>query len=247
MAASPGECQNPCVLRFRRRHPEEPPSFDYESTIGLLVERGLVETDIRFGSLLADNLAFVRNTIATSFDRRPLIGLHIGNFVGVSLAGFADAVRNVHRDSTTIAIDPNVITAGIDNPQQHVIGILDHYQLLGSVLLLSSYSFERTELSGAPSVDGPLPPSGVNALTQLARLGVRFDVALVDGNHRGSTVSRELEWLRGRLNPGAIVFLDDVTDAWNEIRDVFNQLAADTGSGFVAVGHDGRVGALRVV
>ncbi len=163
-------------MTFGRRRPKGPPSFDYETTIRLLVERGLIEKDVRFGSLLADNLEFIRGTILASFDR-PLVGLHIGNFVGVSLAGFADALRNVHQDSVTIAIDPNVVTAGIDNPQQHVIGILDHYQLLGSALLVSSYSFERTELSGAPLTGGPLAPSGVNALPQLARLDVRFDAS----------------------------------------------------------------------
>lgn len=239
------------MLKFRRRR-QGPPAFDYETTIRLLAERGLNEADVRVNSLVSDNLDFIRNSITDRFDRRPLVGLHIGNFVGVSLAGFADALRNIHQDSTTVAIDPNINVPGFDNPQQHVIGILDHYQLLGSVLLLSSYSFENTDSfentgrSSALPVD-VLPSSGVNALPQLARLGIRFDVALVDGNHTGSTVSREVEWLRGRLNPGAVVFLDDVTDAWQEVQDVFNKISSDTGSGFVAIGHDGRVGALQLV
>ena len=221
------------------------PRFDYETTIQLLVARGLVETDIRFGSLLADNLEFVRATIAETFSGRRLAGLHIGNFVGVSLAAFSGALRDVHAESTTVAIDPNVVTAGIENPQQHVVDVLDHYHLLGSVLLLTAYSFEPTELSGAPPVDA-FPASGVDALPQLGRLGLRFDVALVDGNHRGDTVSRELEWLRIHANPGALVFLDDVTDAWHKIRDVFRGASGDPASGFTRVGHDGRVGVLRV-
>jgi hypothetical protein len=233
------------MLKFRRRR-EGPPPFDYETTVRLLAERGVAHAEVQFESMPPDNLTFVRDCIAERFARRPLVGLHIGNFVGVSLAGFADALRNVHQDSTTVAIDPNVVTNGIDNPQQHVIGILDYYQLLGSVLLLSSFSFENTARSGVEPVEVVLT-SGVNALPQLARLGVRFDVALVDGNHKGSTVSREVEWLRDRLNPGAVVFLDDVTDAWHEVQDVFNKISSDTGSGFVAVGHDGRVGALQLV
>jgi hypothetical protein len=102
---------------------------------------------VRFGSLLADNLEFIRRAVTANVDGRPLVGLHIGNFVGVSLAGFA----------------------------------------------------------------------------------------------------RCAPWLRNRLNPDAVVFLDDVTDAWHEIRDAFNEVSTESGSGFVALGHDGRVGALRLV
>jgi hypothetical protein len=42
-----------------------------------------------------------------------------------------------------------------------------------------------------------------------------------------------------------VVFLDDVTDAWFEIRDVFNAIAGDSRAGYTALGHDGRIGALQ--
>lgn len=229
-------------FRFRTNRTKRSTPFDYERTVELLKQLGLDEADIRFGSILEHHLDFIRRTVNDHL-AGPLTGLHIGNFVGLSLAGFAEAIRKVDPDSTVVAIDPNVRTAGIDNPQQHVIRVLEEYDLLSSVVLVSSYSFEPTPLSGAPPVDS-LPASGTNALPQLARLGVRFDVALIDGNHSGSTVSQELAWLRERMRPGGVVFLDAVTDAWVEIRDIFNS-AADGQSGFTAIGHDGRIGALQ--
>jgi hypothetical protein len=216
--------------------------FDYESTVRLLVDRGLDEEVVRFNSILEPHLDFIRETMIERLrPSRPLIGLHVGNFVGISLAAFADAVRSIEPDCTVVAVDPNFDTPGLPNPQQHVIASLGLCGLLDSVLLITGYSFERTEHTDDDR------DSAVDVLPQLGRLGLRFDTALVDGNHLGETVSRELEWLRPRLNKGGLVFLDDVTDAWHEIRDVFNSVSGDTSTGFTAVGHDGRIGVLQRV
>ena len=58
---------------------------------------------------------------------------------------------------------------------------------------------------------------------------------------------RELQWLRPRLDQGGLVFLDDVTDSWHEIRDVFNAVAGGASTGYSALGHDGRIGVLQRV
>jgi hypothetical protein len=215
--------------------------FDYEDAVRFLVARGVEEDVLRLSSIPERHLRFIRATILEQLRprRHPLISLHIGNFVGISLAAYVDALRTVSRLTTVIAIDPNIVAAGIKNPQEHVIELLARYDLLSSVLLLTGYSFERTEF--APNdLTEELSPSGTDALTQLGRLPVRFDSALVDGNHRGTTVERELAWLRQRLRRRSVVFLDDATDEWPEIRDVFAGAR-----GYARVGHDGRIGALR--
>jgi len=215
--------------------------FDYESTVRLLVDRGLDEEVVRFNSILEPHLEFIRETMIERLKpSRPALGLHVGNFVGISLAAFADALRSIEPESNVVAVDPNFDTPGLPNPQQHVIASLGLCGLLDSVLLITGYSFECTEQPGVAD-------SAVEVLPQLGRLGLRFDTALVDGNHLGETVSRELQWLRPRLNKGGLVFLDDVTDAWHEIRDVFNSVSGDTSTGFTAVGHDGRIGVLQRV
>lgn len=229
-------------LKRRREEPVPTSRFDYDQTVKLLVARGLDEEVVRFNSILEPHLDFIRDTMVERLRLpRPLIGLHVGNFLGISLTAFADALRTIEPDSTVIAVDPNIDTPGLPNPQQHVIASLASCGLLDSVLLITGYSFERTEHNGG------LPDSGVDVLPRLGRLGLRFDAALVDGNHLGSTVSRELQWLQPRLNSGGLVFLDDVTDSWHEIRDVFNAVAGDESTGYRALGHDGRIGVLQRV
>ncbi len=138
-----------------------------------------------------------------------------------------------------------------------------------SVLLICGYSYRRTvpdstdvtpewaldkwlamehpdalpPQADAANGEGAPPPSGEDVLPMLRRLGVRYDVALVDGHHGGETVAEELSYLSATLRPGGLVFLDDAHDGFPEIRDLFH----DPGGGFEQAGHDGRVGVLRVV
>jgi hypothetical protein len=154
--------------------------FDYEDAVRFLVARGVEEDVLSLSSIPEHHLRFIRATILEQLRprRHPLISLHIGNFVGISLAAYVDALRTVSRLTTVIAIDPNIVAAGIKNPQEHVIELLARYDLLSSVLLLTGYSFERTEF--APNdLTEELSPSGTDALPQLGRLPVRFDSALV--------------------------------------------------------------------
>jgi hypothetical protein len=233
-------------LRRLSRRPRDTmaPRFDYETTIKLLTDRGLDEATVRLHSIHEHNLGFVRSTISGRFDgSKPLVGLHIGNFVGVSLAAFTEALREIHAESLVIAIDPNIGSEEVANPQEHVVAVLERWGLLGSVVLVFGYSFEPTALSSRVGPGIP-PAAGVGVLPLLGRLPIEIDVALVDGNHAGSTVSRELEWLRTRARSGALVFLDDVTEWYLEIMEVFNR--ATEGETWTAVGHDGRIGVLEL-
>jgi hypothetical protein len=208
--------------------------FDFEEAIGLLMKRGLDEALVRHNSIVSSSLEFIRDTIAAHLrptTKRPLIGLHVGNYVGVSLAGFADALRSIEPGSTVLAVDPNdAVELGFPDPQNHVIAVLEHFGLLGSVLLVCGFSFAR---SGSAS--------GENVLPQIERMGTLFDVALIDGQHTAEVVGLELEFLTRRLRPGGIAFLDDANDPWPEVRDTYREWI---GGSYAQVAHDGRVGAL---
>jgi hypothetical protein len=234
-------------VKIRVRRGRRSIAFDYETSIRVLVARGLDEHAVRHNSIPEGSLDFICSTLTRAFaaTENPVVGLHVGNYVGVSLAGFADSLRFVNPDSTVVAIDPNDAEAlGISAPQDHVIAVLEHFDLLGSVLLVSGYSFERAPMPVEKARLVPAAPGSENVLPQLGRLGVSFDVALLDGNHGGPTVERELAFLERRLRPRGLVFLDDVTDAWPGVRDAYRTWLA-SGS-FTEVGHDGRVGALRL-
>jgi hypothetical protein len=151
-----------------------------------------------------------------------------------------------------VAVDPDVTALGIAHPQEQVIRVLDCFGLTSRVLLVCGYSFDRVDPGSAdvPGANGRAtspdeieepPPSGENVLPLLAQLGVRYDLALLDGHHGQETVAAELDYLRGALRPGGLVFLDDVADWCPEIHDLFNH----PGERFEQMDHDGRVGVLR--
>jgi hypothetical protein len=83
-------------------------------------------------------------------------------------------------------------------------------------------------------------------LLSLAAVGLQLDVAVVDGSHNAAYLRRELEAIVPLLRVGALLVLDDVTDAWAGIRDLFGELGAP-GSAWPleALDHDGRIGVLR--
>ncbi len=203
----------------------------------------------------ADSLTFVRRLLVPELEKRrgPVQALHVGNFVGVSLAAFSSAALEAHPGSLVVSIDPNVPHHGIDDPQSHVLALLAHFGLERANLVVTGYSLERT-----PSVDAwlasgsdphhawPEERATEDVLPNLERLGARFDAALVDGSHIGENVRRELEILARIVRPGGLVLLDDVADSWVELRDLYAD-GATHDLGFEQVDHDGRVGVLRRV
>ncbi len=162
-------------------------------------------------------------------------------------------MRDVHGESLTIGIDPNAPIARVSHPQDYVVQLLEYFGLTRSVLLVCGYSFGRSTPDSTDVVpdawpdslrgDAHIPPSGEDVLPGLAQLGARYDVALVDGHHGTDTVMAELRYLARTLRVGGLVFLDDAHDDYPGIRDVFR----DPGEQFEQVGHDGRVGVLKLV
>jgi hypothetical protein len=238
---------------------EKPPPgarpFDHEEALGFLVARGLPEAAVRRGSMPLDSLGFVRDLLVRTLRERgrPLHGLHIGNFVGVSLAAFSSAALEAHSESLVVSIDPNVPHHGIDDPQSHTLALLAHFGLERANLVVTGYTLERTpsvdawfDSASDPALAWPASRAAEEALPHLERLGAHFDAALLDGCHLGDYARRELEILSRIVLPGGLVFLDDVADRWGELRDLYADRAT-VALGFERVDYDGRVGVLRRV
>src|SRR4051812_46105642 len=83
----------------------EAPPFDHEAAVAALVEgEGLDEQMVRDGSIPPDSLAFtVERLPAHLRDGEPALALHVGNFVGVSLASLSAALRDHHPQSLVIS------------------------------------------------------------------------------------------------------------------------------------------------
>ena len=229
--------------------------WSYEDAIAHLVRvHGVPEDEVRGGSIPESALQTIERAIAeiTPTDRA-VQGLHVGNFVGVSLGALIVALRRQHPDSVMVSVDPNIPHRGVNHPQDVVIDLLEHFGLADGHLLVCGYSLDKTlSNDGLLSHDGYDPTAAFGderaphgALDSLGRLGLRFDFAVIDGNHEGDYLRRELTAITGMLRPGGLLALDDVNPWHGEISDLFTELTQDHAWPYEREDFDGRVGLLR--
>ena len=218
-----------------------------DSRVGTIVEflvgRGLDESEVREGSMPDAALRYLDETVRDRLPRgRPVRVLHLGNFVGVSLCYLSWLARERHPESLVVSIDPNVPHRGIENPQSHVLALLDHFDLLRRNLIITGYTLERSEEATRETdhLLGVAPDNVLVALEDLA--GASFDLVLIDGNHEESYLARELDALARLVTDGGIVAFDDIKD-WPGVRSVFSKAAQS--DGWMQLGEDRRVGILQ--
>lgn len=223
--------------------------FDYEDAVGFLEERGINIEAIRRGTMPAENLENMRRHLDRLDTGRPIVALHIGNFVGISLAYLANALGELHRGSKVISIDPNLTFIGVVRPMEAVLALLAHFGLDDRVAVLTGYSLEKN-ISNDGQVDSGYDPlvnwKNEHGCTQqlelLASLAPkRFDLCLIDGNHDAEYLRRELGQIAQLLRPGGLLVLDDVSSGWPAIQSVFEQFSSRE---FEKILADGRIALL---
>jgi SAM-dependent methyltransferase len=214
------------------------------AAIDFLVSLGCDHAQVVAGSMPQMSLDYARTFLPADARR----GLHVGNFVGVSLAYFIHALGGA---SVVVAVDPNIVHRGIANPASRVLALLEHFELENNCLLLTGYSLERSVANDGRDYAGGFAtteafatePSCAQVLPQLTRLApATFDFAVMDGNHDGIYLRRELACIVTLLRPGGVLVLDDVSSEWFEIERVYEEIGSEL---FEKLGTDGRVGVLR--
>jgi hypothetical protein len=232
--------------------------YNYQDAIDFLVSGGLLRNQVIAGSIPEPSLSFcaqVLDELIPKTNGGPLIGLHVGNFVGISLSHFVNYARQKNEKSVVVSIDPDLICRGIEHPQKHVIALLNHFGLQGNAIICVGYSGKKsisndgvvflgeTGAEYDPYKGFQSEQSCEDALSNLCAMSEgKFDFAVVDGNHEGSYLQRETTIVRRLLRPEGVLILDDVSDAWAEIKAQFDDLRS---KGWRAVAADGRVGVLQ--
>lgn len=221
---------------------------DYESVIQYLIDQGIPEFHVRQGSVPSGSLDFINKNIFFNLHvKTPLKVLHVGNFVGVSLAYFAEKSLKCNQESVVFAIDPNITHREVDNPQKYVINLLIKCGLQKNVVLITSYSGKKS-ISNDGIVFGSYNPldkinseqSCEDAIHNLKKcMSDAFDVVFLDGNHQASYLVAEIQALFPLLRSKAFLILDDVDEHWDELRQVFKNIEE---FGLQALYCDGRVG-----
>jgi hypothetical protein len=232
--------------------------YSYKEAVEFHCARGLTRGHVVAGSMPESSLDFCSMSLDDLIPKTkdgPLIGLHVGNFLGVSLGHFANYARRRSEKSVVMSIDPNLTHRGIERPQEHVIALLNHFGLQKNAIVSVGYSTHKSLSNDGfafvgengseydPYAKFEAEQACEDTLANLALLSRgRFDFAVVDGNHEGSHLRREAGLVGPLLKPGGILILDDVSDAWADIKDEYDGLSKN---GWQAVGADGRVGLLQ--
>lgn len=243
------------IVKAQARLAQSGKPYSYAAAIDFHCSRGLPRGHVEAGSMPEASLVFC----CAALDKfvqidGPLVGLHVGNFLGVSLAHFANYVRGRNSKSIVQSIDPDITHRGIAHPQQHVIASLNHFGLHRNALISVGYSVGKSISNDGEFFvgdDGEYDPYSkfdeeLACEETLTNLGIlspgRFDFAVIDGNHEGNHLRREADLVGLLLRPGGLLILDDVSEAWAEIKAAFDGLQT---IGWDVVGADGRVGILH--
>lgn len=236
--------------------PTAPRAFDADEAVRLLVSRGLDESNVRVGSISANHLRFLDRAVHEHLRTDPPHrALHVGNFVGVSLAALTGSLLDVagNTEPVVMSIDPNISHNDITDPQTATMALLTHFGYQPYNVVICGYSLGKSLGNEGVRSDDYDPQDSFtaelaceNVLLSLAAIGLELDVAVVDGSHNAAYLRRELEAIVPLMRVGALLILDDVTDVWAGIRDLFGELGGPESQWPLEIlDHDGRLGILR--
>jgi hypothetical protein len=228
--------------------------FSYEASIEFVCELGIDQAQVRAGSIPEKSLEFCFKKIKEFIDmRNPVQVLHIGNFVGVSLAYFTHEVMIMNPASVVFSIDPNVPHRGLIDPQNVAVKVLTKFDLQKNVVLATGYSLEKNISNDGITYDGKYDPHGEfvneqgceNVLKNISEMGMRtFDVCIIDGNHDPRYLKRELQILSGMIKDGGMLIVDDVSEDWVSIQRTFHKGAS---AKLRNIAENGRIGIFQKV
>ncbi|MFC2102921.1 hypothetical protein ACFLSS_00665 [Bacteroidota bacterium] len=227
--------------------------YDYELSIQKLVEKELDEEQIREGSIPENSLDFLFKTIMRKlYELAPIKVLHIGNFVGVSLLYITESILKINPSSIVVSIDPNISHRGINNPMKYVNYLLNQFGFQKNSIILTGYSLEKNiSNDGNPlyflKSDNTLnSESGYcssSILENLIKIDANFNFALIDGNHEGNYLRREIELINKLLDKDGFLVIDDVNQNWEEVELVFQEIIKQQKYKFIST--DNRIGIVQ--
>jgi len=229
--------------------------YDYELSIQRLVDLGVREQQIREGSIPEGSLDYLFDILKERLKNLTSIkALHIGNFVGISLLYLSNALLKINSDSVIISIDPNIPHRGVPIPQKYVCYLLNIFGFHKSNIILTGFTLEKnigddggtlyfSKFTNNKSNNKKCHLT--NILENLVKLNIHLDFILIDGNHDGKYLDREIKLVDKLLNKNGILVLDDANRNWEEVNFVFKKILLS--SVYKLLGNDNRIGIVEKV
>ena len=227
----------------------------YNNSVSYLLKKGINSENLFGGSMPLDSINAIEqylNSNCKSNKDEVLLGLHIGNFVGISLNCFTFIINKLSINSRVISIDPNINHRGIENPSRIVSELLHLNSLQNQSIIINGYSHEKSISNDGNTFNAnydPLmnyskefaPTNVINSLSLFLKNKISF--VLIDGNHDVNYVTQELNDIKKLLAKDAIVILDDIDEKhWKGLFDFFNNIDSKE---FEKQFSNGRIGILK--
>lgn len=242
--------RNDRIAEVKKSLPSRPQDFTYDEIIGSLVDQGIDRGQILSGSIPESHLAEIVDIIRQHFGTCAITGLHIGNFVGVSLVYLAGLLTRLNERSIIVSIDPNIPHRGIVNPQTLVIYLVNKFGLSKNIGILTGYSLEKSISNDGkeyteydPQREYSREYSCEGQLELLNRISAEsYEFIVIDGNHERTYLHNELTLVQDLLCPNGLIIVDDVSEGWTEIKETFETFRAN---GIERIFSNGRIGVFR--
>ncbi len=197
---------------------------------------GVPYIQVAGGSIPETDLTAIWNMIEKRCDP-PIIGVHVGNFVGVSLAYMATRLRTMDERNVVCSIDPNLTCRGIEETEKLVTRLLRTLDVQDTVLRLNGYSLGKSMSNDGYTFAGYDPvkhyleeEAPERQLANLTKVVAgKVDFVMLDGHHEADYLREEVGVCHDLLRSGGVLFLDDISDTWVSLQQEFEELRKTTG------------------
>ena len=228
--------------------------LDYNYVVDYFVDTFHIDkSHILSGSIGPKNCDRMVYTILEHFDKSRIIGLNIGNFLGVAFSYILSRVVHNNNESTLISVDPNIPHRGIENLEDKFIASLGAFNLEDNSLIINGYSLNKNLSNDGVTFNHYDPEKFYNqengctgVLQKLVYLGVeKLNFILLDGNHHSEYLQQEMKICSQLLQSGGILFLDDIDENWKLLKTSALNFLKENESVFSELYYDGRILALK--
>jgi hypothetical protein len=228
----------------------------YNNSIKHLISRGLDENHVIEGSVPLSSLIEIDRLLADISDKKFGLGLHIGNFLGLSLNCIAYSMRKSYNSNyLMLSIDPDITHRNIPHPSKYCNELLYLNGLENASIVMNGYSGEKNVSNDGVEFDQSYNPferfnqefASTEVIKNLCKiLGTKVNIVFIDGHHDATYVRKELLSIEPLLDRDALLIMDDVDSiAWEELNNLFLEISKS--NKYQKVIHNDRIGVLRYV
>ena len=232
----------------------KPTPLEYNEIVSFFIKSyGIDKSHILGGSIEEKHCHRIVYAIQKQFNNKRIIGLNVGNFLGVAFSFILSRIVQNNDETTMVSVDPNIPHRGIVDLEDKFVACLDAFNLHRNSMVINGYSLNKNVSNDGVTFDNYNPNTSFDnekgctgVLQKLSKIGHKnFHFILLDGNHHSDYLTQEMELCSQLLDTGGLLFLDDINENWKLLRQSAFAFIEKDSSEFEELYYDGRILALK--